>query len=70
MCHILGHNKIKSLNGGAFTELKKLNDVRLIGNECIDRNFQGSKEVEVLAVVLQNKCGAHRNVLAISEDDF
>jgi hypothetical protein len=44
------------LNGRAFSNLKKLTDVALYGNECIDENFYSETDIAKMAKVIDSKC--------------
>jgi hypothetical protein len=45
------------MNGQTFSNLDNLKKVVLIGNECINENFVGMKEIENLSHVVSQKCG-------------
>lgn len=51
-------NKIKQINGEAFSRLSDLKVIYLAGNECIDENF-GEAMVKDAVRVVTEKCGFH-----------
>lgn len=54
---ILGFNRIKYLNGAAFSRLTKLLNVWLDKNDCIEEDFQDPSQISLLPSTVDEKCG-------------
>lgn len=55
--YFLDDNKINFFNGNAFAALKKLTEVELKPNVCINENFKTPAEIAKLQQTLDEKCG-------------
>lgn len=56
-CFAIDDNRIKFLNGQAFSGLKHLKVVNLGGNQCIDFSFSDSIDIPLLPYVVSHQCG-------------
>lgn len=45
------------MNGVTFAELKTIDDIWLVGNECIDDDFFGAKRISQINKIVTEKCG-------------
>lgn len=59
----VGSNRIKSINGVAFQNLKMLTTVQLVGNVCNDENFENQTTIVVMPMIVTQKCGFDENIL-------
>jgi hypothetical protein len=53
---IAANNKIKLMNGETFGNLHNLREVRLLGNECVDHDFEDKGAVQVLSKSAPEGC--------------
>lgn len=58
----LGNNRIKFLGDHLFNNLLNMKIVFLVGNKCINENFEGSNVTSVVSQATKKKCGLSRMV--------
>lgn len=63
----LDNNSIEAFNGRAFKRLHRLNKVLLNKNTCINEDFFGKTEIELIQEVITEKCGFEET---LSEDEL
>lgn len=63
-------NKIKFLNGEAFQNLKKLTQVSLAANDCINENFKDPTEIAAMLQIVTQKCGFNETANQLVDKDL
>jgi hypothetical protein len=53
---VLARNKIKTLNGDVFKQLKKLSSLYLSGNNCIDQDFYSDFSLDETMTTVSENC--------------